>query len=130
MMCVVLVAKKSVSVKWQIVFLFVSILNIWAFYRIQKLRKVFLFVYLPSIAMIVIMISLYMVDYATNIEKYCPYSPDHGMCTPSFQPSSSIYVELMYGFSLAFKGLEIYLVVYWSRKWNKQFSNRTFDEIK
>jgi quinol-cytochrome oxidoreductase complex cytochrome b subunit len=43
-------AKRPVSILWQIIFVvFIPILDLWAFYRIKKLRKYLLYVYLPQI---------------------------------------------------------------------------------
>jgi hypothetical protein len=42
-------ANHKVSVAWQIVFTFLPIVNLWAFYRIRRLTKYFLYVILPSI---------------------------------------------------------------------------------
>jgi len=47
-----LVKQQSVSVGWQTVFMFISILNIWAFYRIEKLGLGLVIIILPSVASI------------------------------------------------------------------------------
>ena len=50
-------AKGKVSILWQILFVvFVSILDLWAFYRIQKLRKYLLLVYVPQIAVAIVIV--------------------------------------------------------------------------
>jgi hypothetical protein len=42
-------AKGKVSIGWQIVFAIISPVNLWAFYRIKKLRLYTLYVIVPSI---------------------------------------------------------------------------------
>ena len=42
-------AKGKVSIRWQIVFAIISPVNLWAFYRIRKLRLYTLYVIVPSI---------------------------------------------------------------------------------
>ena len=42
-------AKGKVSIAWQIVFAIVSPANLWAFYRIKKLRLYALYVTIPSV---------------------------------------------------------------------------------
>ena len=42
-------AKEKVSVMWQILFAIISPINLWAFYRIKKLRRYVLYVAVPSV---------------------------------------------------------------------------------
>lgn len=50
-------ATGRVNVGWQIVFTFLPIPDLWAFYRIKKLQKYVLYVVLPSIVLSIIMVS-------------------------------------------------------------------------
>jgi hypothetical protein len=90
-----------VSVAWQIVFVFLPVVNFWAFYRIRRLRRYLLFVTVPAIAL-----AAYTYDRGTWVAV--PYE-----AWQLFTPSTVI--------SWALTGLAIYLVIIWSRQHNKQF---------
>lgn len=70
-------AKGMVGVGVQIVFMFITPLNIWAFYRIKKLRKAAGFVFIPSSAF---QIPEYhsMVDSMINPTAQAPYVTKSG----------------------------------------------------
>lgn len=61
-------AKGKVSIGWQIVFAIISPVNLWAFYRIKKLRLFLLFVIAPSIVVSSIVVAgvLYEMENPTN----------------------------------------------------------------
>ena len=93
-------ANHKVSVGWQIVFTFIAILNLWAFYRIRKLRKYLLYVFVPSVI----------------IAGYLSYNGSWFMVTDIrilLAPSTLI--------SMGIQVLAVYLVIIWSRQHNKQF---------
>ncbi|HEX2556733.1 MAG TPA: hypothetical protein VHK86_00290, partial [Nitrososphaera sp.] len=64
-------ANHKVSVAWQIVFTFIPILNLWAFYRIRKLRKYLLFVVVPSI-----IVSILLLAYIQSQKRFTPWGDD------------------------------------------------------
>ena len=50
-------AEGKVSLAWQIIMvLLIPIAGIWAFYRIKRLQKAFLYIMLPQIIMVVVVI--------------------------------------------------------------------------
>ena len=56
-------AKIKVSLGWQIVFMFIPIVNFWAFYRIQKLRRFVAFVGIPALIIeILLVMPFFMYD--------------------------------------------------------------------
>ena len=112
-------AKGKVSIIWQILFVvFVPIRDLWAFYRIQRLKKYLLYVYLPQIAVAAIII-FFVVNLAfeeNGLEKINNFSDD----------LSENEIMLTIGsmaMGMGFTIFSIYLIATWSEKWNKQFTN-------
>lgn len=120
----------QVSIKWQIVFSLISSLNLWAFYRIRKLRKYLAYVWVPSV---IFSLAFSLVGYY----EMTLIDPDGGQMGADFptlppyltpvQPSASTFNLVPYSTigiiaSVAFALFSVYLIVKWSRKWN--------DEIK
>jgi len=100
-----MVKQKSVKVAWQVVFMFIPFVSLWAFYRIQKLRLCLLIIIgIYIIALIIIGITF---GFAVSLTEM----PDVSLIN-----TSSIAV------SIAIQLLAIYLVVKWSRNWNRKFS--------
>ena len=127
-------ADHKVSVAWQIVFTFISILNLWAFYRIRKLIRYFLYVVLPSIAysivFLVVMNSEFFGGFIGSLDwKGYGYALSVGPDSSSTIEresywSTSLSQVLLYGSYLVNGGVQafaIYLVIIWSRQHNKQF---------
>ena len=113
-------AKGPVSILWQIIFVvFVPILDLWAFYRIKKLRKYLLYVYVPQIIIGVIITSfiLSMVFEENSLDRLESFSDD-------LQGNDLILVVSNIVLGLGFTIFSIYLIATWSEKWNKQFSNQ------
>lgn len=113
-------AKGPVSILWQIVFaLFIPIADIWAFYRIKKLRKAILYITFPSMAMmmmILIPMSYIMIEAGDSPEKIERISEN--LASDTGLSVMSIVV------TLGFIGIliwTIYLIATWSEQWNKQF---------
>ena len=124
-------AKGNVSIKWQIVFSIISPINLWAFYRIKKLRRYILYVLIPSI---IIGLSLSLTGYyemtlidpsggqmgsdaITPLPPYMtPIKPQVGKF--DVIPYNIISILTSIGLTL----FSVYLMVKWSRKWNEQFS--------
>ena len=112
-------AKRPVSILWQIIFVvFVPILDLWAFYRIKKLRKYLLYVYLPQIIIggVIAGIILSMVFEESSLDRLESFSED-------LQGNDLILVVSNIVLGLGFTIFSIYLIATWSEKWNKQFSN-------
>jgi hypothetical protein len=112
-------AKRPVSILWQIIFVvFVPILDLWAFYRIKKLRKYLLYVYLPQIIIggVIAGIILSMVLEENSLDRLESFSED-------LQGNDLILVVSNIVLGLGFTIFSIYLIATWSEKWNKQLSN-------
>ncbi len=99
-----MVKQKSVSVAWQVVFMFIPFVSLWAFYRIQKLRLYLLLIIGSSIiAGIIIGITFGFTGSLMDMPYFSSY----------YISSIAVVIE--------FHLLEIYLVVKWSRNWNAKF---------
>ncbi|MCV0431845.1 hypothetical protein [Nitrosopumilus sp.] len=117
----------KVSIKWQIVFSLISPLNIWAFYRIKKLQKYFLYVLAPSmvISSLLFGIGFYemtLLDPLTPDTKYPEPSLPPNMTPIEPQVGKFDYVPYpLIGIisSVGFSAFSIYLVIIWSREWNE-----------
>lgn len=109
-------ANHKVSVAWQVVFTFISILNLWAFYRIRKLRKYLLYVVAPSAVLSIVLISY------INIESNFGYwvSSDSGGFDNAFALYGALIVSSI--ISVGLQALAIYLVIKWSREHNEKYS--------
>jgi hypothetical protein len=126
-------ASKKVSVGWQIIFVFIPILNFWAFYRIQKLRRFVLFVAIPAIIIEIILVSplLYLTDgpYSNFLIDKPPQEQIHQELPPYMTPiepqvgkTNSTFQILLIAQEVGFTGFSVYLVIIWSRKWNAKFT--------
>ena len=110
-------AKGKVSILWQILFVvFVPILDLWAFYRIQKLKKYLLYVYVPQIAVaiVIVVFVVNMVFEENGLEKVNKFSDD-------LNENEIMLAVASTGMGLGFTTLSIYLIATWSERWNKQF---------
>ena len=113
-------AKGPVSILWQIVFaLFIPIADIWAFYRIKKLRKAILYVTLPSLVLMVLVLvpmSSIMIEAGDNLQKIEQLSED--LVSDAGLNAMSIVASIG---SIGILIWIIYLIATWSEQWNKQF---------
>ena len=110
-------AKGPVSVLWQIIFVvFIPILDLWAFYRIKKLKKYLLYVYVPQIVVggIIVGIILSMAFEENSLEKLENFSEDL-----ENNDLTLIISNILIG--LGFTIFSIYLIATWSERWNKKF---------
>jgi len=114
-----MLAKGPVSILWQIIFVvFVPFLDLWAFYRIKKLKKYLLYVFVPQlvIGIIVTGLILGMAFEENSIKKLENFSGFEA----NNEPALNILGILM---GLGFIIFSIYLIATWSERWNKQFLN-------
>ena len=110
-------AKGPVSVLWQIIFVvFIPILDLWAFYRIKKLKKYLLYVYVPQIIIggIIAGLILSMAFEGNGLEKLENFSEDL-----ENNDLALIISNILMG--LGFTIFSIYLIATWSERWNKHF---------
>ncbi len=110
-------AKGKVSILWQIVFVvFVPVLDLWAFYRIRRLRRYLLFIYVPQIAVaiVIVVFAVSMVFEEDGLEKVSKFSDD-------LDGHEILLTVASTAIGLSFTILSIYLIATWSEKWNKKF---------
>lgn len=117
--------KTRVSIKWQILFSLISPLNIWAFYRIKKLRRYVLYVLVPSLAVSGIMLTAayYEAMVPEHLEQDASTEQTLSYMT-SIEPQVGRFDAMPYPLisiatSVVFSSLSVYLVIKWSREWNK-----------
>jgi len=125
-------AKGKVSIGWQIVFAIISPINLWAFYRIKKLRLFVLYVIAPSIIASSIVVA--GVFYEMNSPQKGFDDDGNRYPEPTLPPymtpiepqvgkfNTGPYMILNVITSVGLTILSVYLVVKWSRQWNEQFS--------
>jgi len=100
-----MVRKEPVSVNWQTLFIMIPIIDLWATYRIEKLRLYILISVTIIVAELIIEISIFGVD--------------------SFlmeQAEIAAQSSLQLAFILIEIGISIILVRKWSREWNEKVS--------
>ena len=113
-----MVKKEPVNLKHQTIFALIPYLNLYAFYRIQKLRRYFLIGILGIVGGIIVSVGI-IVYAALNID-----SPDLRSNIELIQTSiRSLPAYLIY-FSVGML-LNVYLVRKWSKKWNEQLAGLT-----
>jgi len=119
-------ANHKVSVAWQIVFTFLPIVNFWAFYRVRKLLKYLLYVFVPSIALSIV----FGYFYSWGVVEHRSINPsltsefDGPVYEPAYltlDPTVAIPGSII-GFGL--QGFAIYLVIIWSRQHNQKFETQ------
>ena len=125
-------AKGKVSVGWQVVFAIISPVNLWAFYRIRKLRLFALYVIVPSI----IVSSIVVVGVFSEMSNTQKGFDDEGNRYPEptlpphmtpIEPqvgkfNTGSYMILNIAASIGLTILSVYLITKWSRQWNNQFA--------
>ena len=98
------VKQEPVSIKWQIIFTFIPILNLYAFYKIQKLRLFLCFI-------IPISIAGRFLDALSGMQNVLRHEASLGAVL--------ILSILLTGLGI---GLSIWFVRKWSKQWNEKFS--------
>jgi hypothetical protein len=104
-----MVKQKPVSVNWQTLFVFIPILDLWAFYSVQKLRM----------ALLIFLVGFGAAAIALN---FAILGSDAFLVEdPDVIYSNSAYIGSSIGLAIAQYGLAVYLVRRWSKDWNKKF---------
>lgn len=107
-----MVKKEPVSVLWQSIFMIIPLLDLYAAYRVEKLRKYLLFIISFSIVAVILSLLLF---------------PTEDESLTSFELEKKI--EGAEGFGWAIElisiGIAIILIRKWSREWNEQFSENS-----
>jgi hypothetical protein len=119
-------ANHKVSVAWQIVFTFLPIINYWAFYRIRKLQRYLLYIFVPAMTLNIIVVA-----YLYDVSVRGVWSSESDMpiggtlfYDSSILPFAPEIWRLLIATQVIAWGLQafsIYLVIIWSRQHNKQF---------
>ena len=114
-------AEGKVSLAWQIIMvLLIPIAGIWAFYRIKRLQKAFLYIMLPQIIMVVIVLvaAIMMIPGEDAMDSLETFGNDES----TFEPIVFGLTTLSSVIGLGITALAIYLIIKWTEEWNKQFS--------
>lgn len=110
-------AKGPVRIIWQIIFTFIPIVDLWAFYRIKKLRRLFLYVIIPELAIGIVFLALILgnTDFS-NLDDpaFDPLKANDGTTMLAINIVSPII-------EVGFQILSIYLIYCWSKEWNQKF---------
>ena len=108
-----MVKMQPVSVKKQTIFALIPSVDVWAFYRIRKLRKFILialglgFAFSPI--SLVVSASIDMSTITSPLDLY----------------SNPIFLMYMVGTIASLHGTLVYFIRRWSKEWNKQFVKPT-----
>ena len=111
-----MVTSGKVSIIWQIIFVVIIPFGyVWAFYKIEKMRKMILYVELPTIALMLLMDALILFSgFPLTEEEVEIWEPDPEFFIP-------IIIGLV-GFAVI-TSFAIYFVYKWSVEWNQKFDN-------
>ncbi len=104
-----MVKQKPVSVNWQTVFVFIPILDLWAFYSVQKLRMALL-IFLVGFGAAAIAIQFAILGSDAFLVE-----------DPDLIYSNTAFIGSSIGLTIAQYALAIYLIRHWSKEWNKKF---------
>jgi len=107
-----MVTKGPVSVNWQSVFMFIPIVDLWAAYRIQKLRM-YLLIFLVGFGVIEISLGI---SLAGSIDEFLKLDPDYVV-------SDSIVTDILIAITLVQFGVAVILIRIWSKQWNLKFQS-------
>ena len=105
---------KTVNVTWQVVFMFITPLNIWAFYRIKKLTKAAIYALIPSFLTQIVWY-YHFFDPIKYLVNGLPYINEEGAIIAK-DPILNVVLLITFGIFI----FTIYLGYRWSKQWNKQ----------
>ena len=104
-----MVKQKPVSVKLQTIFALIPSVDVWAFYRIQKLRKFILIVLALGFAFSPLSLSV-----SASIDMDAITGPIDLYTNP-------IFLAYVIGSIAALHGTLVFFIRRWSKEWNKKF---------
>ncbi len=110
-----MVKREPVSVNWQSVFMIIPIFDLYAAYRIEKLRKYLLFIIIFSTVVVISLLILFPID-------------EQLLDSPQLETDFDEDGGIGWGIELAAIGISIILIRKWSKKWNEQFSENSIGE--
>ena len=104
-----MVQKKPVNVKWQMLFVLIPFLDLYASYRIQKLRLwLLIFGVGFGIATLLLNYAIFGIDYSDWDKEIVPWDP------------SRTYFTI--GIVIITLGTAVYVIRRWSITWNEKVS--------
>ena len=104
-----MVKKESVSVNWQSLFAIIPIVDLWAAYRIERLRRLLLYFAVIATAIYLAIVLPFFLDDLMSSSMNQSYE----------------YNAFNIGFELASMGTAIIFIRKWSREWNEKISANT-----
>ena len=104
-----MVEKKPVSVNWQMIFVLIPLLDLYASYRIQKLR-LWLLIFLVGNGIVSILMdkAIFGMPYSNLTDKAHYFDPD------------LFYIHILY--VIVTIGIAVFLIRKWSISWNKKLN--------
>ena len=112
------IAKRKISVTWQIIFSFIPGVLIWSFFRIKKLRLFLVMMAGPAVAAIYVLpLILGRPDYYERCTAFFNVIADES-CLVQELVIPTIVVNVIY------HGFKTYFIIKWTRKWNESFSDQ------
>lgn len=107
-----LAKKEPVSILWQSIFMIIPVVDLFAAYRVEKLRKYLLFLITYVVIAVILILILFPDD--ESLEEKSPFFDS------TFDDGG-----FGIGFELIAIGISIILIRKWSKEWNKQFSENS-----
>ena len=108
-----LAKKEPVSIFWQSIFMIIPVFDLFAAYRVEKLRKYLLFIITYTVIAVILLLILFPIDDESLEEK------------SSFFDSTFDDGWIGIGMELIAIGIGIILIRKWSKEWNEQFSENS-----
>ena len=115
-------AKGPVTIPWQVVFMFITPLNVWVFYRIKNLTKAAIYVFIPS-TLSQIPVYYDAIDLWLNPTTRMPFVTESGDWL-----DRNPVLDILEIIPIAFLFFAIYLVYKWSKYWNNNFQKGINDD--
>jgi len=109
-----MVKKEPVSIIWQSIFMIIPILDLYAAYRVEKLRKYLLFIIIFVIIGVIVSLILFP-DETEFLDSEIMFFEKDFIGSAGFE----------WGTELVAIGISIVLIRKWSKKWNEQFSEKS-----
>ncbi len=113
-------ADGKISLAWQIIMvILIPIAGIWAFYRIKRLQKAFLYIILPQTAITALVFASVFATMPDDESIDSLQSFDE----PGKEIEPIVFAITMASsaLGLGITALSIYLIIKWSEEWNRRF---------
>ncbi len=130
---------KKVRIGWQVIFSLIPFVNFWAFARIKKFKQFLLYLFLPQLGINTVLWIVKGLSYFGVLPRP---TDENGLMYPKpvlpsymhpdpytseeifnhFFNNFTIFDRITDVVTISFVILSIYLMVKWSKQWNKQIS--------